>query len=91
MPLNEKLIQINGPFSAGENVFSILKNKYDDINFTYIQRIGISSKTGHTVVINGQDFEIGKTGMLEFNDVGITSLYFRQEEDFFTIIDCIVV
>lgn len=91
MALNTKLMEINGPFSAREDIFTLLKVKYPEINFSYISKLGIYGKTKHEVRINGKDFELGKTGMLEFSDVQITSLFFLQNEDYFTIVDCIVV
>ena len=43
-----------------------------------------------TITINNEDFEIGKTGILEFDNVQITSLSFKQDELSSTLIDCVL-
>jgi hypothetical protein len=65
-----------------------MKDVSDD--FTSVVKIGIQSKVGHQCKINDYVFEIGKTGILEFNDVEIFSLSFLQDEEESTIIDCII-
>ena len=84
-------MSINGPFDAGEDVISKLKEKYAGTAFSYIQKVGISSYEKHTCNINGIEFELGQTGVLEFGDVEITSLSFNQNEPFLTTVECIVV
>lgn len=91
MVYNTKLVQINGPFNSGQELYNALQQKISELGFTYIYRIGICSKPHHYVTLNDILFEIGSTGMLEFDDVQITSVRFNQAEDFFTIVDCIVV
>jgi hypothetical protein len=87
--MNDKFIQVQGPFKQGEDI--VTKMKQDNTIFSYIQKLGIQSKTGNQVALNGVLFEIGSTGMLDFDDVKITSLVFHQDETDRTIIDCIVV
>lgn len=84
--MNEKMIQIKGPFTAREEIV----NRIDSSNFQYIKEIGISTKTRHYVLLNNEIFEIGKTGMLQFQDTHITSIQFLQDEDEKTLIDCIL-
>ena len=39
---------------------------------------------------DGENFEIGKTGMLQFQDTHITSIKFSQNEDEKTLVECIL-
>lgn len=86
--MNKKFIQIKGPFKTKENIISYIKDDYPD--FRYIKKIGIQTKVSNKCNINGEIFEIGKTGILEFNDVKIISLFFLQDESEFTLVDCII-
>ncbi len=87
--MNDKFLQISGPFKQGEDIIAKIKEKYNS-NFRYIKKLGIQSKITNICIINGVDFEIGKTEILEFNDAQIISLSFKQDEFDSTIIDCIV-
>lgn len=87
--MNDKFIQIRGPFSAGQDLISYIKTEYKT-NFNYIKRIGIQTKVKNEITINNKDFEIGKTGILEFDNVQITSLSFKQDELSSTLIDCVL-
>ena len=87
--MNDKFIQIRGPFSAGQDLISYIKTEYKT-NFNYITRIGIQTKVKNEITINNEDFEIGKTGILEFDNVQITSLSFKQDELSSTLIDCVL-
>jgi hypothetical protein len=87
--MNNKFAQVQGPFSAGQEIVSLIMKDVSD-DFTSIVKIGVQSKVGHQFKMNDCTFEIGKTGILEFNDVDITSLSFLQDEDDSTIVDCII-
>lgn len=87
--MNDKFIQIRGPFSAGQDLISYIKTEYKT-NFNYIKKIGIQTKVKNKITINNEDFEIGKTGILEFDNVQITSLSFKQDELSSTLIDCVL-
>jgi hypothetical protein len=87
--INDKFIQLHGPFKANEELINIIKKNYIN-NFNSIKKIGIQSISTNICCINGQNFEIGKTGILEFNEVNITSLYFKQNELATTLIDCLL-
>lgn len=87
--MNDKFIQIRGPFSAGQDLISYIKTEYKT-NFNYIKKIGIQTKVKNEITINNEDFEIGKTGILEFDNVQITSLSFKQDELSSTLIDCVL-
>lgn len=86
--MNDKFIQVSGPFAANEDI--IAKIKKDSPNFKYIKKLGIQSKITHLCIIDGKEFEIGKTEILEFNNVEVTSLSFKQDEPSSTLIDCII-
>lgn len=83
--MNDKLIQLRGPFTANQDIISALLKENSDIS--YIKQVGIQAKSTHQCKINTHIFEIGKTEMLEFNEVQIKSLYFLQNEPESTIID----
>lgn len=86
--INDKFVQIHGPFESREELTDRIKENYPD--FQGIRKIGIQSIKTHICTINGQDFEIGKTEILEFNEVKITSIYFKQYEPASTIVDCLL-
>lgn len=88
MMINDKFVQIHGPFSKNEELINIIKKDYPD--FKFIQKISIQSISTNICCINGQNFEIGKTGILELNEVSITSLYFKQDELATTLVDCLL-
>ena len=81
--------QLKGPFAANEDLVAKIKSQI--ISETYesdkIIKIGIFSKFGHTININGVPFYLGKEGMFEFRDTPIISLFFEQEEDLNSFID----
>ncbi len=87
--MNDKFVHVSGPFTAKDDIVTYIKSNYDS-DMQYIKKCGIQSKTGNFVSINGQTFEIGKTEILELNDVKITSLYFLQDESAATLIDGIL-
>lgn len=86
--INDKFVQIQGPFLKGEELVDKILKNYP--NFRGIKKIGIQSKIKHVCCINNKEFIIGKTEILEFNNVKITSLYFNQYESKSTLIDCIL-
>jgi ABC-type uncharacterized transport system ATPase subunit len=86
--VNDKFIQLHGPFSQNEELIDRIKKNYSD--FKSIKQIGIQSQSTNICCINGQNFEIGKTGILELNEVNITSIYFKQDELATTLVDCLL-
>ena len=86
--INDKFVQIHGPFQQNEELVDIIKKDFP--SFLNIKKLGIQSISTHICCINGQNFEIGKTEILEFNEVSITSIYFKQDEPATTLIDCIL-
>lgn len=88
MAINDKFVQLHGPFKQDEELVDKIKKDYP--NFFNIKKIGIQSVLAHICYINGQSFEIGKTEILEFNEVNVTSLYFKQNEPATTLVDCVL-
>lgn len=84
----DKFYQLQGPFKNGEELVPIIKNNNTDINS--IERVGIQTREGNKCRINGVLFNIGKTGLLEFDEVDITSLVFLQNESSSTLVDCVL-
>lgn len=86
--INDKFVQIHGPFKQNEELIGIIKKDFP--SFLNIKKLGVQSISTHICCINGQNFEIGKTEILEFNEVNITSIYFKQDEPATTLVDCIL-
>lgn len=87
---NDKFVQLHGPFLANQELISIIKENLNYTSLVNIKHLGIQSISTHICCINGQNFEIGKTEILEFNEVSITSIYFKQDEPATTLVDVIL-
>lgn len=87
--MNDKFVQITGPFTAFDDIVNYIK-KNDDSEILYIKKCGIQSQVSNRIKINDCTFEIGKTGILEFSDVEIKTMYFLQDELKSTKIDCVL-
>jgi hypothetical protein len=87
--MNYSFIQIQGPFKKNQDIVSYIKKTINN-DFKYIKKIGIQTETKNYVSINNKIFEIGKTGILEFDNVQINSLFFMQDEQSTTLIDCVL-
>lgn len=84
---NKSIGQIKGPFSENQEIItSIVEPNY------YVKQIGISTKPlkSYFLIINGEEYEIGYTGMYEIGNTKITSLYFLQDMEEDTIIDYVL-
>lgn len=79
-----KFNQLQGPFDINKNIFNLLNN------FSYTEKVGIQSKPGTICTINKKEFEIGKTGILEFEGIRITSLSFNTPVGDNTLVDFIL-
>ena len=90
--------QIQGPFKENTEIITDIKSQCKTtVNF--ISKIGIHCVRQYDLDITGKatplievslnfkNFIIGKTGMLELNDVQITSIMFKQAVDNKTYID----
>ncbi len=78
--MNDLFVQMRGPFRANTEIIT-----------SPMKKIGIQTKVRNQCKINNIVFEIGKTGLLEFEDVKITSLIFLQDEPESTLVDGIII
>ena len=89
---------IQGPFAADEELFTKIQSECKD-TVEYISKLGIhyvgnfgldlsGTRWKQTFVrINGIEFQIGTTRMLELQDVKITSIQFVEDTDDLMYID----
>lgn len=84
--------QVAGAFQPANNITNSLKN------FRYITKLGIQAPEGSFIYLkqgmNETEFEIGTTGILEFEDVNITSVKvanYKKDKSAYTqvIMDCV--
>ncbi len=78
--------QLLGPFKANEELYNkiIADAAYPVL---YINHLGIQTDIRNFVYINGNKYEIGKTGIYEVGNTEITSIYFESDTDDNSIID----
>ena len=89
---------LQGPFAADEELFTKIQSECKD-TIEYISKLGIAyvgnfdldltgTRWKQTFVrINGIEFQIGITRMLELQDVKITSIQFVEDTDDLIYID----
>lgn len=80
---------LQGPFLANEELLTKIQADCNNV-INYISKIGIHYSENFNldingnffpqifVILNGKQFQIGKTGSLDFEDVQITSVQFKQ-------------
>ena len=68
--------QISGTYITGQEL--IKEIPYHPIS---IKKIGVQLEQGESIVLNNQNFIMGKTGRLEFNDVNITSIKLSSNKE----------
>ena len=78
--------QLRGPFTAEQELFTLIKEAAA-VPFTYITHIGVQTDVRNIIIVNGKEYEIGKTGIYEIGNTEITSIYFAQDTDENSIID----
>lgn len=86
-PRNEKFKQIRGPFKANVDIIPVL---LEGTQSRYIQHLGIQARCETQCYINHKLIEIGKTDMLEYNNVQISSFYFTKDQPETTIVDVVL-
>lgn len=86
--INDKFVQLTGPFEIRQDLIPIIRKQCSDFHF--VTRLGISAVDGDMVSINGEVFEIGKTGMFEVKNINISSIYFLKDMPETTIVDCVL-
>ena len=79
--------QISGRMIIDEEIMNIISNNArKNKKVSHLIKIGIQADPGQEVIINKKPFKIGKTGILQFNDVNITSIVFKKHP-YKTLID----
>lgn len=78
--------QLRGPFIAEQELFTLIKEAAA-VPFTYITHIGVQTDIRNIIIVNGKEYEIGKTGIYEIGNTEITSLKFKEDVDINTIVD----
>lgn len=78
--------QLKGPFTAEQELFTLIKEAAA-VPFTYITHIGVQTDVRNIIIVNGKEYEIGKTGIYEIGNTEITSLKFKEDVDINTIVD----
>ena len=76
--------QTQGPFAQNEEIFTKIQSQcLNQIN--YISKLGIhfvgDFNLKYIIKINNIQFQLGKTNMLELEDVKVTSIKFSQDMD----------
>lgn len=67
--------QLKDQYTTSHNLIDSIRAAHSDYPFFRIVKIGIQGAPGRQIRINRNlTFEIGKTGILEFEDVSITHL-----------------
>lgn len=100
MGVNGYIGQLTLKYNYDINIMEQIKEQanFDD-DAAYVSKLGIYSAPGNIFFINGEKYEIGKTGMYEARDVEIRSLSIPPQTaltdsemvrlDFFTFVDFI--
>lgn len=90
--------QIQGPFPANGEIFTLIQAQHSE-QIKHLTKLGIhllrnydldlNGRATHSlaVAINDESFQIGRTGMLEFDNVEVTSIVFPISMDATTFID----
>lgn len=78
--------QLKGPFKANQDLYSLIEQQSIK-PISAVSHIGVQTDIKNYININGNDIEIGKTGIYEIGNTKITSLYFLQDVDNNTLID----
>lgn len=81
--------QIIGPFEAYEELYDRIKADAA-VNVYCVKHIGVQTDVRNVILINGEEREIGKTGIYEIGNTEITSIQFPIDVDKNTIIDYII-
>ena len=71
--------QLDMTFSANEDVITLIRKKHNLIDFKGLVKIGIQTKVGTKMVLNGEPIRIGATGVYELDStVNVKELYFVE-------------
>ena len=82
--------QLEGPFTANEELFDKIQAAAVK-PVAYVSHLGVQTDIRNYIYINGEKYEVGKTGIYEVGNTEIKSIYFSQNTDANSIIDYTVV
>lgn len=78
--------QLQGPFKAGEDLYTRIKND-TYVKFEFVSHLGIQAEKDTMMNINGKTVQMGRTGTYEIGNAEITALHFEQDVDEHTLVD----
>ena len=82
--------QLIGPFEANQELIDLINQ--DAIGeIQYVKHLGVQAKVRTFLSINGEEVEIGKTGIYEIGNTEINSIYFLEDTDDTAIIDYTII
>lgn len=82
--------QLLGPFEANQELINLIQQ--DAIKeIKYVKHLGIQANENTFLRINGEEREIGKTGIYEIGNTEINSIYFIDNTEADVIIDYTVI
>lgn len=83
--------QQNEMFLANQELYPLMTTDVN-VGVAYISRIGIQYKEHNHIhfEINGQQFEMGDSGIYEVSDIQLTSFKFLEDVDRDAIVDYII-
>lgn len=67
------MVQFQGPFAANEKIIS---------STTEISHLGIEASFGDIVVINEEEIQLCYRGILELENISVSSLYFKNDVNY---------
>ena len=74
--------QVQGAYTLGYDLINAIKGNANQSLVSKVTDIGIKLEEGRKIRINQKlDFEIGKTGILQFEDVDIQHLQILRKEE----------
>ena len=87
--INRYQSQLKGPFNADEEIMDLVRAAAA-VDVECIWHLGVQTDVRNFIRVNGQEVEIGKTGIYEIGNTEVTSLQFVQDVDENTIIDYVI-
>ena len=73
--------QVQGNYSSQDDLIQVIRKQLNSNTDLKIIKIGVQMDEGEKISINHKEFEIGKTEILEFEDVEITHLQVLKKQN----------
>ena len=84
--MNGYMGQLQGPFKANEELISKVREAAY-VSFQFVDHLGIQTKKDTMININGKSIQVGRTGTYEITNAEVTSFYFEQDTDEYSLVD----